>query len=107
MSYKDIEVNEFAEGFQNDSNSVLLDVRTDAEVNDGHIEGMIQIDIYSPDFAAKVAELDKTKNYYVYCRSGNRSGSACGFMTENGFTGELYNLAGGVMAWAQSKELNR
>lgn len=105
MSYKDITVNEFAEGFQNDENSVLLDVRTQDEVNEGHIEGMMHIDIFEADFADKINALDKSKNYYVYCRSGNRSGTACTFMTQNGFTGELYNLAGGVMAWGQTKEL--
>lgn len=105
MSYKNIEVNEFAEGFQNDENSVLLDVRTEAEVNEGHIEGMTQIDIFESDFADKINALDKSKNYYVYCRSGNRSGTTCAFMAENGFTGELYNLVGGVLAWGQTKKL--
>jgi rhodanese-related sulfurtransferase len=39
--------------------------------------------------------LDKTKNYVVYCRSGNRAGKAIDWMAQNGFTGKLIN-AGSV-----------
>jgi rhodanese-related sulfurtransferase len=37
----------------------------------------------------------------VVCRSGNRSGSACGTMKKAGFE-KMYNLAGGMMAWEQA-----
>jgi rhodanese-related sulfurtransferase len=46
----------------------------------------------------KVSELDKTKEFLVYCRSGGRSGMACGLMAKNGFD-KLNNLKGGIMAW--------
>ncbi|MGB2761319.1 MAG: rhodanese-like domain-containing protein, partial [Maribacter stanieri] len=39
-----------------------------------------------------------TKNYYVYCRSGNRSGQACAIMKNLGFD-TAYNLQGGFMNW--------
>jgi len=42
--------------------------------------------------------LDKTKKYYVYCRSGGRSGQACNIMQQMGF-GNTYNLIGGIMEW--------
>jgi len=48
-------------------------------------------------FPAKVMDLDKTKSYYVYCRSGGRSASACQFMDKQGLT--VYNLLGGIQAW--------
>jgi rhodanese-related sulfurtransferase len=51
-----------------------------------------------PSFPGKIAELDKTKSYYIYCRSGNRSGQVCNYMSGLGF-GNLYNLQGGIMAW--------
>ncbi len=49
-------------------------------------------------FAQKVAALDKDKTYFVYCRSGNRSGNACEMMSKDGFK-NLYNLSGGMMNW--------
>jgi rhodanese-related sulfurtransferase len=46
---------------------------------------------------ASLGKLDKDKEYFVFCRSGNRSGSACKLMADQGF--KVYNLAGGVGAW--------
>jgi rhodanese-related sulfurtransferase len=69
----------------NNSNLVLLDVRTPAEFNSGHLKGAINIDVTSPDFSAKISQLDSNKEYIVYCRSGGRSMSAYQQMTAMGF----------------------
>lgn len=98
--YKNLSPAEFKQGFQADSNAVVLDVRTPAEVAEGTIEGAKVLDFFDPNFAKHIMELDKDKNYYIYCRSGNRSGQACAFMASNGFGGELVNLVGGMMAWS-------
>ena len=45
-----------------------------------------------------VDELDKAKNFYVYCRSGARSGQACSVMNQMGIQ-NAYNLLGGIMEW--------
>ena len=82
-----------------DTNAVVLDVRTDAEVAEGIIPNAIQINIYEGQgFIYKLEELDKSKNYYVYCRSGNRSGQACAIMNQLGFE-NAYNLVGGILEW--------
>ncbi|MFK2820597.1 rhodanese-like domain-containing protein [Flavobacteriaceae sp. LMIT009] len=82
-----------------DTNAVVLDVRTDAEVAEGIIPNAIQINIYEGQgFIYKLEELDKNKNYYVYCRSGNRSGQACAIMNQLGFE-NAYNLVGGILEW--------
>jgi rhodanese-related sulfurtransferase len=57
----------------------------------GHLHGSLHIDIQGADFASQMNELDKSANYVVYCRSGNRAGAAIDWMTENGFTGTLTN----------------
>ncbi len=103
MKYKDIDVNEFSEKLNSNGNYVLLDVRTVDEFTEAHIGEPINIDIFKEDFADKIGELDKDKNYLVYCRSGRRSASACIFMAENGFSGELFNLEGGILAWMNQK----
>lgn len=83
----------------NDANAVILDVRTDEEVAEGIMPNAIQIDIYKGQgFIYKLEELDKTKNYYVYCRSGARSGQACAIMNQLGFK-NAFNLAGGILEW--------
>jgi rhodanese-related sulfurtransferase len=83
----------------NDANAVILDVRTEDEFNEGIIPGAINIDIYKGQgFIYSIEELDKSKNYYVYCRSGGRSGQACSIMRELGFE-NAYNLLGGIMNW--------
>jgi phage shock protein E len=72
---------------------VLIDVRTPAEVAEGALEGAINIDLQGPDFAAAVSELPRDDAYFVYCRSGNRSGQAIEIMRELGFT-DLVNGGG-------------
>jgi rhodanese-related sulfurtransferase len=84
---------------ENDENAVVLDVRTEDECNEGMIPGAINIDIYKGQgFIYLIEELDKSKNYYVYCRSGGRSGQACSIMNQLGFE-KTYNLLGGMMEW--------
>jgi rhodanese-related sulfurtransferase len=69
-----------------DADTVIIDVRTPAEFAGGHLEGAVNIDVQSPDFEALVSELNPAGSYYVYCRSGNRSGQAIDRMTALGFT---------------------
>lgn len=84
---------------QNDSNAVILDVRTDIEVAEGMIPNASQINIQDTgNFMEKIKQLDTSKNYYVYCRSGGRSGQACMIMDSLGFK-NTYNLMGGMMEW--------
>jgi rhodanese-related sulfurtransferase len=75
--------------------AAVIDVRTPDEVATGHLHGSINIDIQGTDFEAQMNELDKSADYVVYCRSGNRAGQAIEWMTQNGFTGKLIN-AGSV-----------
>ena len=83
---------------RDNSNFVLLDVRTPGEHKQSHIEGSVHLDYQSRDFPKKVQELDKNKTYLVYCRSGMRSGASLDVMSKMGFK-NLYNMAGGIMGW--------
>ena len=64
------------------------------------IENAIEIDYKSSDFESKIAKLDKSKSYLVYCRSGGRSVGASEKMIAAGFT-EVTNMEGGYMAWSE------
>lgn len=77
------------------NNAVILDVRTQREFDYGHLEGAIVVDIYQGDFRDKVSKLDKSKTYYVYCKTGIRSRSAVNYMRDVGFT-KVCDLQGGI-----------
>ncbi len=69
-----------------DPATVVIDVRTPAEFASGHLEGAVNIDVQSADFDARISELDTAGDYFVYCRSGNRSGQAIDRMEDLGFS---------------------
>jgi rhodanese-related sulfurtransferase len=77
---------------------ITLDVRTPGEFSEGHIEGAINIDVEGASFDSEIANLDKTKSYAVYCRSGRRSTIAVDKMSATGFE-KLSNLESGINDW--------
>jgi rhodanese-related sulfurtransferase len=96
---KNLNNSEWKEETAKDSNAVIFDVRTDAEVAEGVLENAITHDIHKPqEFLAALDEMDKCKNYYVYCRAGSRSSQACQIMDQMGFE-NTYNLTGGFSNW--------
>jgi rhodanese-related sulfurtransferase len=90
---------EWALRLKEDVDAVILDVRTEEECADGIIPNAINIDIYKGQgFIYLIDELDTSKNYYVYCKAGGRSESACSVMNQMGFE-NTFNLVGGFMQW--------
>jgi len=79
----------------------VIDVRTAQEFAGGHLPDAVNIDIESNTFDSRIAELPKDAKYFVYCRSGNRSGTATDRMSRAGFT-SLYDLQGGIQVWANA-----
>ena len=95
----DLSQEEWIEQLAQDENAIILDVRTPEEWDEGYIPGAQHIDIYlGQGFLDEVDKLDKSKNFYVYCRSGNRSGQACALMNNMGIA-NAFNLMGGFMNW--------
>ena len=82
------------------SNAVLLDVRTPAEFSAGHIDKAVNIDFENQSFESDIKKLDTSKTYFVYCRSGNRSGKSIAVMKNNGFK-NIYELRGGVSTFPE------
>lgn len=83
------------------TNTVILDVRSAAEFEKGHIPGATNIDISSAKFAERIAALDTNKTYLVNCAVGMRSARACKKMEAMGFA-NLHDLGGGFDAWKQA-----
>jgi NADPH-dependent 2,4-dienoyl-CoA reductase/sulfur reductase-like enzyme/peroxiredoxin family protein/rhodanese-related sulfurtransferase/TusA-related sulfurtransferase len=76
--------------------TVLLDVRTSAEVSMGAIPGSINIPVDS--LRSKLDTLDKSKPYVVYCAVGIRAYIAARILLQNGFA-NVRNLAGGYTTY--------
>ena len=83
---------------RNNFNFIILDVRTPAEFNEGHLEGSILMDYYSIDFKEELDKLDRDNFYLIYCRTGNRSKKTLDLMNSLGFRGAC-NLLGGFTRW--------
>ncbi len=96
--YKNVPATEFNQLIASNPDAVIIDVRTPAEVQERSIPKAVNINSQAPDFAQKMAQLDKAGTYLVYCRSGARSGNACSMMAASGFT-SVYNLSGGLMSY--------
>ena len=80
---------------------IILDVRTPEEFASGHIEGALNIDFNSGNFANEITRLNPSENYAIYCRSGSRSGQAASIMHKAGFH-DVSNLNGGVIDWTNA-----
>ncbi|GAA0873132.1 rhodanese-like domain-containing protein [Gangjinia marincola] len=90
---------DFQEKYAAEDEAVLLDVRTPEEVEEGYIPEAQNINILAAgSFMEEIQQLDKSKSYYVYCRSGGRSSQTCQIMDQMGFT-KTYNLIGGITEW--------
>lgn len=96
-TYENLKSEEFQERILADRSSVILDVRTEAEFETERIPNSININVMDDAFVKRISTLDKAKTYFVYCRSGGRSGSACSLMSKEGYA--VYNLEGGILGW--------
>ncbi|WP_414696778.1 thioredoxin domain-containing protein [Paraflavisolibacter sp. H34] len=94
----DLPVTDFQKGTTGEGIQ-LLDVRTLAEYNGGHLKNAFLADWTRPEaFRDRTGALDKSRPVYVYCLSGGRSRAAAAALREQGFT-QVYNLVGGITAW--------
>lgn len=76
----------------------LLDVRTLGEYQQARLDGarLIPID----QFVKRLAEVPKDRPVLVYCAVGSRSAQVVNYLARQGYP-EIYNLSGGIYAWAQ------
>lgn len=85
----------------NHEEAVILDVREQSEWSDGHIAKAKHVPLGQLKTRLQDMEKFKAKPIIAVCRTGNRSGSACGILKKAGFE-NVHNLAGGMAAWEQA-----
>jgi len=78
-----------------DANTIVLDVRSPQEYNEGHIIGAINIPEYTISTKTNNIIQNKNTKIIVYCASGLRSKKAIKVLKKIGFT-NLYNLEDGI-----------
>lgn len=93
---------EFAAAIEAYPEAVIIDVRTEKEFQAGHLPNAINIDYFADDLLDKVLNLEKGKDYFIYCRSGRRSIRVCTWMRNGGFDNhKVFNLDKGYGDWLE------
>ena len=99
--FKEVEPKEvfnILEKNRDNSDFVVLDVRTPEDYEEGHIENAYLLNIKSKDFGDELERMDKNRKYFVYCKTGRKSRKAVELMKERGYK-EAHNIVGGMDKW--------
>ncbi|MFX1512736.1 MAG: rhodanese-like domain-containing protein [Promethearchaeota archaeon] len=101
VDYTTINVSEAKDLINNSSDLFILDVRTEDEYIDGHIEEAYLIP--HTNILSRQEELpsNKSQSILVYCRSGTRSAIASNTLVSLNYTA-IYNMDGGFLAWKEA-----
>ena len=98
---KHVQPKQAAELLKTDKNLVVLDVRTPAEFQAGHLKNAVNVSYNAPDFEQQLAKLDKVKPYLIHCAVGGRSTKSLPVLQKLGFQ-NVRHLDGGLQAWQQA-----
>ncbi len=85
---------------KNDQDFIIIDVRTLAEYEKGHIPQAKLLDSASPTLDQDLASLKRNATYIIYCRSGRRSLGIIEKMQNMGFS-SVKNIEGGFSEWTK------
>jgi molybdopterin/thiamine biosynthesis adenylyltransferase/rhodanese-related sulfurtransferase len=98
LSMKEVTVQELKELMDSKADFQLIDVREPHEYDICNLEGEL---IPMSDIPNSVDKISRDRKVVLHCRSGKRSGDMLLWLEKNhGFT-NLYNLKGGILAWAR------
>lgn len=76
----------------------IIDVREASEVAIGIIPNSIHIPL--AQVLHRMNEIDPSRETVVHCKMGGRSARAIDALERSGYTGNLLNLRGGIIAWS-------
>ena len=84
-----------------DTDYILVDVRTAEEYESGHIQDAVNFDFYSESFQNDILTLDKSSSIILYCRTQNRSTKTANYLKENGYK-QITVIVGGITSWVKN-----
>lgn len=96
----DITAEELKEIIRSGNVPVLIDVREPMELEEGKIEGSINIPMQ--EVPGRLHDIPKVQSTVVYCHLGIRSAHVIEYLTQQGYS-NLINLKGGYDAWEAAK----
>jgi rhodanese-related sulfurtransferase len=97
--YGDVTVQEARRLIEDKPDLALLDVRTESEYEEGHIEGAVNIPVQ--ELSVRFDELSPEDELLIYCRTGNRSAQAVDILLDLGFT-KIYHMDEGIKGWTEA-----
>jgi adenylyltransferase/sulfurtransferase len=96
----DITAEELKQRLDRGEDLFILDVRNPEEYQICRLPTGVLLPL--PELSTRFAEVPKDREVIVHCKSGMRSLRAIQFLKQQGFTNNLRNLKGGILAWAAS-----
>ena len=96
--FSKLNINDGVKKFRQTPNAILLDVRTEEEYSETHIEGSTNLPLQKIEMATSIIT-DKNKPLFVYCRSGVRSAKAVAILKKMGYTN--VNDIGGILDYKE------
>jgi phage shock protein E len=101
--YSDISAVEAAKMLEEKPETIVIDVRSPSEFQEGHIPGARLIPVDEIEY--RMREIPKeAPALLVTCQGGSRSAAACQFLSERGYT-NLINMYDGMGSWPAKKEI--
>ncbi len=98
FNYSELNCVNFETKINNDSNYILVDVRTPKEFKNGHMKNAINVSYFGLTFTDSIKKLNREKSIYMYCQTQHRSPLASKKMKKLGFK-TIIDLKGGFMKW--------
>lgn len=99
-SLEQVSAHQLSQRLETGTPPVLLDVRTQAEWDGGHLEGATHMPF--TEILDACCTLPTSEEVVVYCGTGYRSNIAGSYMSAHGYT-NVKSLAGGMTAWAKAR----
>ena len=98
LNMKEITIQELQQLRQSGADFQLIDVREPHEYDICNLEGEL---IPLAEIPHSVEKISKEKKVVIHCRSGGRSGQAVQWLEKNHKLENVFNLKGGILAWAK------
>lgn len=98
QSMSEISATELKARLDNGDDIQIIDVREASEVAVAQLPNAVHIPL--AQVINRMSEIDPNRETVVHCKMGGRSARAIQALQQSGFTGNLLNLRGGILAWS-------